>query len=61
MLFPNDVHGDFRQSYGAISDATWERGRAWAIFFGVVMVDAGVEDDLAWAVQGRETLRRACG
>ena len=61
MLFPNEVHEAFRDAYGTISDDTWERGRSWAIFFGVVMVDAGTTDDAAWAARGRETLRRACG
>ncbi len=60
MLFPSEVHADFSAAYGPISDDTWERARAWAIFFGVIMVDAGSTDDPAWAARGRETLRRAC-
>lgn len=60
MLFPCEVHDEFRAAYGPISDDTWERARAWAVFFGVVMVDAGSVDDQAWAARGRETLLRAC-
>lgn len=60
MLFPNRVHAEFRAAYGAISDATWERAQAWAVFFGVVMLDAGVVDDELWAAAGARTLQRVC-
>ncbi len=60
MLFPNDAHESFRTTYGHTSDDTWERARAWAIFFGVVMLDAGVKDDRQWAAAGARTLQRAC-
>lgn len=60
MMFPNSVHDDFRASYGEMSDATWERARGWAIFFGVIMVDAGRMDDPRWAECGRSTLERVC-
>ncbi|MDJ0665469.1 MAG: aminoglycoside phosphotransferase family protein [Acidimicrobiia bacterium] len=61
MLFPDSTHDDFRRAYGPISEATWERARGWAIFFGVVMVDAGASDDPVWARAGARTLARACG
>ena len=60
MLFPNDVQDRFRAAYGPISPATWERARGWAILFGVVLVDAGLQDDPQWAAAGARTLRRAC-
>lgn len=61
LLFPERAHGEFRDAYGAISDDTWERARGWAIFFGVVMVDAGRKDDVRWAKCGNVALERACG
>ncbi len=60
MLFPNEAHDDFREAYGPISEDTWERARAWAIFFGVVMIDAGRMDDQRWAECGQKALQRAC-
>lgn len=60
MLFPNSAHDALRTGYGRVSDATWERARGWAIFFGVVMVDAGARDDPVWAAAGARTLVRAC-
>ncbi len=61
MLFPLDAHEQLRAAYGPITEATWERARGWAIFFGVVMVDAGLSDDPAWAEAGMRALERACG
>jgi len=60
MLFPVSAHGEFREAYGTISDTTWERARGWAIFFGVVIVDAGAVDDPVWAEAGARALARAC-
>ncbi len=61
LLFPLRAHGQFREAYGPISADTWERARGWAIFFGVVMVDAGRKDDTLWAECGNTALERACG
>lgn len=61
MLFPVPVHQFFREAYGPVADSTWERACGWAIFFGVVMVDAGRVDDQRWAECGNLTLERACG
>lgn len=61
MLFPTTVHDEFHRAYGPISAETWERARGWAIFFGVIMVDAGLRDDQRWAAAGMRTLERACG
>jgi aminoglycoside phosphotransferase (APT) family kinase protein len=60
LLFPTDAHTALHTAYGDITEATWERARGWAIFFGVVMVDAGRRDDHAWAAAGNEALTRAC-
>lgn len=58
MLFPATVHEEFRTAYGPITADTWERARGWAIFFGVIMVDAGLKDDQRWAQAGMRTLER---
>lgn len=50
----------FKTAYGPISPATWERGRGWAIHFAVMLIDAGDQDDPAWAEVGRRVLERAC-
>ncbi|MCP3994175.1 MAG: aminoglycoside phosphotransferase family protein [bacterium] len=60
LLFPNGSHSQFRDAYGSIPSDTWERARGWAVFFGVVMVDAGRIDDDRWAECGRVALERAC-
>ena len=41
MLLPTSCHGQFRAAYaavgnGTISDATWVRGRGWALNLAVV-------------------------
>ena len=60
MLFPDSAHAEFLSTYGVVGTDTWERARGWAIFFGVVMVDAGASNDPAWARAGARTLMRAC-
>jgi aminoglycoside phosphotransferase (APT) family kinase protein len=45
-------------AYTGVSDATWQRARGWAIFFGVVLLDTGLVDHPRHAVMGEKTLRR---
>jgi aminoglycoside phosphotransferase (APT) family kinase protein len=43
MLFQDKrAHAAFRSSYGEISEPTLQRAKAWAVFFGVMLLDAGV-------------------
>lgn len=58
LFFAGDAQEEFRAAYGNISAATWERAKGWAIFFGVVMVDAGRIDDHRWAECGNAALER---
>ena len=60
MLFEPAAHQSLRRAYGAISDATWERARGWAVSFGVILIDGGSGHDEAWADVGRRTLERVC-
>ncbi len=41
LLLPASEHATFREAYGDIDDATWRRGSAWALYFGVMFVHAG--------------------
>jgi aminoglycoside phosphotransferase (APT) family kinase protein len=61
LFFPIDHHVEFRNAYGGASDATWDRAVGWAIFFAVIMVDAGRVDDPKWASCGNVALERICG
>ncbi len=45
-------------AYGDISESTRRRARGWAIFFGVVMLSAGLVDNDAFVEIGRRTLDR---
>ena len=60
LFFPEEAHQQFLSAYGDISAATWERSIGWAVFFGVVMVDAGRRDDPRWAECGNVALERIC-
>jgi aminoglycoside phosphotransferase (APT) family kinase protein len=60
LFFPAAWHAQFLAAYGAVSEATRERAIGWAIFFGVVMVDAGRVDDTRWAECGNLALQRIC-
>jgi aminoglycoside phosphotransferase (APT) family kinase protein len=59
MLLPTSFHAAFRAAYGPIDDDTWRRGKAWALYFGVMLFDAGLQGagDAATRV-GRATLER---
>ena len=58
LFFPTAWHAQFRSAYGEVSEATWERAIGWAIFFAVIMVDAGRIDDARWAECGNLALER---
>lgn len=45
-------------AYGNISNATLQRAKGWAIFFGVMLLDAGLVDNPRHALMGERTLRR---
>jgi aminoglycoside phosphotransferase (APT) family kinase protein len=60
MLLPASCHGDFRAAYaaagrGPLSDATWARGRGWALNLAVVFL-AWSADNPRLHVVGRRTL-----
>jgi aminoglycoside phosphotransferase (APT) family kinase protein len=44
--------------YANVSDATLQRAKGWAIFFGVVLLDTGLIDNPRNAVMGARILRR---
>lgn len=46
------------QAYPAVSAATCDRARGWAIFFGVVLLDTGLVDNPQHALIGARTLGR---
>lgn len=59
MLLPRDAHPCFRAAYGEIDAATWLRAQAWALYFGVMFVDAGATGAGEAATRiGRATLDR---
>lgn len=59
MLFSDpQVRQHALRSYGTISEVTLQRARGWAIFFGVVLLDAGLINDPRHAAIGEKTLRR---
>ncbi|NJM67038.1 MAG: aminoglycoside phosphotransferase family protein [Acaryochloris sp. RU_4_1] len=58
MLFSD---ADLRQrtinAYAPISEATWQRAKGWAVFFGVVLLETGLVDNPQQAAIGEKTLR----
>jgi len=54
MLLPPDARPEFRNAVGA-DDATWARGRAWALDLGLVML-AGSADNPLLAHMGRHAI-----
>jgi aminoglycoside phosphotransferase (APT) family kinase protein len=58
MLFPLDAHEQVWRSYGPVSAPTMRRAIGWAIFFGVTLLDVGLENDPPFAEIGRRTLAR---
>lgn len=45
-------------AYPGLGEATVARARGWAVFFGVVLLDAGLADHSSHAAVGERTLRR---
>lgn len=46
------------EAYPGLDEATVRRARGWAVFFGVVLLDAGLADNPAHAAAGERVLRR---
>ncbi len=59
MHFPNQAHLAFWSAYGEPSPNLVVRARAWAVFFGVVLLETGLIDDEIFARVGKQTLERA--
>jgi aminoglycoside phosphotransferase (APT) family kinase protein len=60
MLLPAACHGDFRTAYaaagrGTLTDATWARGRGWALNLAIVFLAWSADNPQLHAV-GRRTL-----
>ena len=45
------------EALGSVSPATWARARAWAVLFGVILLDVGMVDDPGFVRMGERTLR----
>ena len=59
MLFANRSDREKALSaYAEVSEATLRRAKGWAVFFGIVLLDAGVIDNPRHAEIGRRTLLR---
>ncbi len=59
MLLPHSAHPHFREVYGAVDESTWQRARAWALYFGVMFIAAGEAGAGAAATRlGETTLAR---
>ena len=46
------------KAYGAISETTLRRARAWAAFFGIILLETGLNDHPEHAAMGAAILRR---
>ncbi|MDJ0595896.1 MAG: aminoglycoside phosphotransferase family protein [Pleurocapsa sp. MO_226.B13] len=58
MLFPNrDARQQAIAEYTNISEATLQRAKGWAIYFGVTLLDVGLIDNPRQAIIGERTLR----
>ena len=59
MALPVSAHAAFRSAYGPIDDATWQRAKAWGLYFGVMFLDAGAGGAGDGATRlGEDTLAR---
>ena len=59
MLFDDPrAHRDALATYGEVSEATLQRAKAWAVFFGVMFLDTGLTDNPPNAELGERILRR---
>lgn len=59
MLFADpSARRNALESYGELSGPTLRRARGWAVFFGLVLLDAGLINDPRLAAIGERALRR---
>lgn len=58
LLLPVAAHAEFWDAYGPVTAATADRARGWALFFGVMLLDAHHRHDDEFAATGRTALRR---
>lgn len=59
MLFADQAaRQDAIATYATISEATLQRAKGWAVFFGIVLLDTGLVDNPRNAVMGENILRR---
>lgn len=59
MLFSDlQVRQQVIATYANASEATLQRARGWAVFFGIVLLDAGLVDNPRFAAIAEKTLRR---
>ncbi len=59
MLFAEpEARRDALAAYGKISEATLQRSKGWAVFFGVMLLDSGLTDNPRHASIGDRILRR---
>jgi aminoglycoside phosphotransferase (APT) family kinase protein len=58
MLFAEPgAHDDVLAAYAQCSEATLQRARAWAVFFGVMLLDTGLKDNPRNAALGERILK----
>ena len=58
MLFRQpQAHREALTAYGEISGATLQRAKAWAVFFGIMFLDTGLNDNLSNARLGETILQ----
>ncbi len=59
MLFESaSARRDALAAYPQLSEATLQRAKGWAVFFGVMLLDSGLIDNPRNAAIGEQTLRR---
>ena len=58
MLFKNRTAREKAIARYGVSDATLQRAKGWAIYFGVILLDVGLIDNPRQAKTGTQTLRR---
>jgi aminoglycoside phosphotransferase (APT) family kinase protein len=57
LLASADARTAAMRSCSAVTEATWTRARGWAIAFGVVFLDSGLNGDPRFAAMGERALR----
>ena len=59
MLFADpEARKNALESYGVISEPTIQRAKAWAVLFGVILLETGLNDNPRNAVLGEKILRQ---